>query len=1033
MEVRPRLRHYVICISRELQSNRKGPGQRKTENVESKRFQVLFDELAAAYPQLVIELWDEHRLREQLQVPGNEGIRRFWFEHEEVSLASLQHAFNVAKAGWLSERYSPDLHHQGVIQQGINGMLFTPGHRQSVVEQAESLAATLNEATELIEAFKQLTTPSNTLAPQLQLLQEHWRALADQFRQIGQAISRGQDNLELAAVAAINAAAAVKALAEEQVPTTLRNLKPRLLAVITALDNQQLPQLAVGLLSDNQPHNLVVLGRPGTGKTHGLAKAVEQHLQAGLPAIIIRAKGTPSSDWQTILRSVLGGWAAWSATEIFSGLEALAVRADSYRALAYDASTALIADEPTKLLLCVDGADEAEHREDWKIRVKELRALLPAYPRLRVVISSRAYLANTPDPVRFEYNAVVRKLDLPTQGDVPVAELAPLYLREYKIGYEQLPWLTSAFKDALSLRLFAETYQGQDLSQQTSPLRVTLSALLSEKEKLITQAFVQSGHLPVAASDSLARKGMMSIANSLDTTDEVEHNLLCQQLVADLPDLITRPQAALMLEIYADYGLILQLKTKADKEDYFAESRTTYTFSFQPIADYFIALKATRQLVAAGSKNLPEILTRREDSNALELTAVALLTDHNILVGEAGYWVAEVEEEYLDDLKYLALSNASDSSIEHHLPLVIANFGRSDKDRNAVIQQFLLPTLYRTHLDLVVKVVHNTLLRFPSVFQRDLFWAGPIAYNSRRSNSDSSIRNILRQETLHAWQSARGLPLLFGWALATVDNGLREYWRAQLTAWGHRNPAELRKLLDLLYFCGDAQIQEDLSRVLFGVASLLTAAGQGLQPLATWLLEQVFAPDRIGTIHSSIVRACGRAVVERAVSFGECAAATAELTRPPYPATDELLPLEVGGMPGTREERFPIVHDLAWYVIEESYEGFLELKSKGSYTNAEAEALMQRYQRAFPEEQFSPHSFVMSAALAYIKALGYDRKPGQSPGTTQESGGSLSEMARWKRSTLGWPCATYKAISPTACRMNITVSYIPGCPTITCW
>jgi hypothetical protein len=29
IEVRPRLRHYVICISRELQSNRKGPGQRK--------------------------------------------------------------------------------------------------------------------------------------------------------------------------------------------------------------------------------------------------------------------------------------------------------------------------------------------------------------------------------------------------------------------------------------------------------------------------------------------------------------------------------------------------------------------------------------------------------------------------------------------------------------------------------------------------------------------------------------------------------------------------------------------------------------------------------------------------------------------------------------------------------------------------------------------------------------------------------------------------------------------------------------------
>ena len=991
MTVRPHLRRYVICIPRDLQSKRIGPGQKITDNVEAQCFQNLFDELSTAHPTLAIELWDEYRLREQLQVPGNEGIRRFWFDKEEVSLASLQQAFNIAKAGWLRERYSPDLHHQGIIQQESTSMLFTPAYRHEVIKQVGQVIVELENAVELVEEFRRLTTPSAALAGQLQPLQAHWQAMGQQLVQIKAAIENGQDSLEMASAPNFDAHPAVAALTDEPVPNTLRNLKPRLLEVIAALANRQLSRYADELLLLNQPHSVVVLGRPGTGKTHGLAKVVEQQLQADLPALIIRAKGTPSSDWQTVLRSTLGAFTTWSMEEIFSGLEALAARADVYRARAYDAGTALVANEPTRLLLCVDGVDEAEKTGDWKSRMNELRALMLAYPRLRVMVSSRAYPPSNLDPVGFDFDQVIRQVELPAQGDVAVDKLVPIYLREYNIHYEQLPWLTSAFQDALSLRLFAEKYRDQDLNMRTTPIKTTLSALLADKVLLIEQAFVQSGLVPVASTDSLAKRGMMVITNALDSTDEVEHGVLCQQLVTDLRGLITRSQAGLMLEIYADHGLILQLKEEAEEEDFLAETRITYTFSFQPIVDYFVALKATRQVIDSGSKALPEVLLRREDNNALELTAVALLTDHDILIGEDGYWVMEVDGDYLNELKYHALSNASDTIVRQYLPLVTANFGRSDGDRNAVLQGFILPTLYRANLDLVAAVVHDTLLKFPSVFERDLFWAGPTYFQKKASRSDQSIRSILRQEELYNWQTARGLPLLFGWSLAIADNVYREYCRTQLTTWGLHNPAELLKLLDLLYFCGDDQIQEDLSRVLFGIASLITTPGHGLEPLAAWLLDRVFTLDQIVSIRNSVVRACGRAVVERAFTLGDCSDEGADAARSPYPTTDELLPLELGGAYGSRGERFPIVHDLAWYVIEKNYKGFLDLKFE-RYTHAEGEALLQRYREAHHDNEIGPNHFAMSAALAYIKSLGYNRKSGEGPGMTQDSHGALSKQ-----------------------------------------
>src|SRR5699024_10275734 len=83
-------------------------------------------------------------------------------------------------------------------------------------------------------------------------------------------------------------------------------------------------------------------------------------------------------------------------------------------------------------------------------------------------------------------------------------------------------------------------------------------------------------------------------------------------------------------------------------------------------------------------------------------------------------------------------------------------------------------------------------------------------------------------------------PLIFGWALATLNQSFRERLRTALTGWAIKQPQEFRLLLDRLFPCNDPQIQEDLAAITLGVASRLKDKA-ALKELADWALANVFA------------------------------------------------------------------------------------------------------------------------------------------------------------------------------------------------
>lgn len=992
--VRPQLQRYIVCIPRDLQSRKIGRGEKLVRNPEDQRVEDLLTELETDYPGLQIELWTEHQLGELLLLPENDGIHRFWFLREEFSPTTLSQQFALAKAGWLRERYSPELHTYGIIQREINILLLTTAYREAAHEQVSELLKLLDEATRLLINFVQLADAPATVNTLAEEVKTSLIAHQQQLQQVAQALLTADDRLMLPVILRVEPGPFLEKLADGGFSNLVLAVVPRLEEVLNSLIEIGLPNHAARVLTGQYPHHLLIFGRPGTGKTHGVTRAVDQRLDDGYPALLVSARRAPAQNWHVLLTHALGGFADWTDVQLFNALEALATRADVRRARATVAGQAL-QDEPTRVLIVLDGLDEALDPLPWQERVSELRVLLTRHPRLRFVVTSRAYPANS-NPSELDFDeATNRRLDLPREGDVPLVELATRYLQHYHIDYTSLPWLPGAFHDALAIRLFAQQYKNKDLATLTEPVTTGLGGLLNYKISLLEAEFTASPHLAFPSSLQLAKRGLLSVCRQLQVQSSLEHDALCEHLVTELRGRITLNQATLMLDGYANHGLILQ-QPEQQTGILTTPTRQVSLAYQQPLIDYLQASEATEYIRQSGDKRVPVSL-RRRDPNALYLTATALLSDHGIMVGEDGYWVEDLGAERLADIQYTALANAPSAVVSAYLPKAIAHFQQGVRERNTVLSEFVLPNVHRPNVEIVLPLVHEVLSSFPSVFARDLFWSGPAAQEGSRVRS---VGQLLSQQQLRPHDVATGLPLLFAWSLTTVNNTYREHARRELSHWGSANPAAFVQLLELVFVVGDPQMQEDLAAVMLGVTSLLTQPSPHGQQLADWILRTIFAPDRISELLNSVVRAHARAAIERAVALGNCTEEEAGPARPPYPTNSALLPLKLSDEEEqsaerigyfSDDERFPIVHDLAWYVLKKSYEGFLDLKTEGrSRKKAQGYILLADYERHYQQE-IGAYEFAMSAALAYISSLGYNRATG--PWATSATHGALSKTS----------------------------------------
>lgn len=972
LSVRPALNHYILCFPRKQFSKKKGKGGVVIEYDEESRMLMLLEEIKIEFPELQVEFWFEDRMLLELAQAGNEGIKRFWFDNEEISLESLHLGFNLAKSGWLKERYVPDLHHSGEIESIVGEMMFTP---EFLAKECSDIGAARSDVQNAYYWTRQYIA-KNTFLP---LINDILNTLGDKLLEyIGlfdiliYDLQHGifpphvgePDDFEIYALTN-----KIECLPKFN---TLRNITPRLVAELRRVHQIHICGYFKDLKRSYLPHNYSILGPVGTGKTHALANAVETRLSQGHAALIIRAKGTDCSNWGTILKQSLDCCATWSAEEIFRGLEALAIRKAIEDAGGVKKGQELV-NHISRILICVDGIDEADNWQCWRTRILEAQAWLKEVTSLRFIISARSYPPVNMNPCDLPDDSDSQiRVDLPETGAYLLHDLIPVYLNHYGISFEMESWIMDAFENALTLRLFCELHQGEMISSiSEKPVYFTLSRLLNIKIERLEAEFLTKFPKSFAAEEQIVRKVLMSAANQFSAETQIEHDELRNKIFLEMDNLIDKPIIGQVLAMCADHAFFQIQHLPA--ADLISPAKKFVGIGIQSYLEYLYAIKYASSIASGQIRAIPKLLMEPTKEYIRTLTSIVLFNDHGILIGDEGYWADDIDKIKLLRLQMKIFTNSPDEKVLPYLDYLNSRFKGSYLERDLVINEFVLPNIHREKLKLGIDFIHKTLKNYENTYERDLFWSSP---DSHELNENSHLSLYLEDEHLYPFDDHQEKPLLMGWSLSSVNNNYREHCRSELTSWACYDVGRFVKLLDLLFDCGDPQIQEDLATVMRGMGSKFNKPEPDMRLLVNWILQNIFKSEIIVDLTNSVVRYGAHSFMQRAYSFGMCSAEEFRLSCPPYPVSKRLLPLNLAVHPldNSHNGRFPLQDDLGWYVIKNAYDMFLPYET-GGRLDAIGEIFMAPYELEYGVT-LNQEQFAVAAAIAYIRSLGWNKETG---------------------------------------------------------
>ncbi|HEK20310.1 MAG TPA: GNAT family N-acetyltransferase [Bacteroidetes bacterium] len=1017
-EIRPAITQYFVCMRRNLTSLKFVAGGKDEDGESTKQItknsgDQLIDafeiEMKAAYENLTLVWWLEDTIEFELTRPENDGIHKFWFENEVLTEQFLKNRFELAKVGWLGEKYVPKLHALGFIESEISASFFDEPYRKQVLEQLADHDVQLQKATILSK----------------RILRDVALKKDEELHLIGLIASLGQNQQSLRSIAdKLKAALEPEAADYDRLVKDL-HLLSSMRRVIPAPDNEgllvRLEEL-FQLISIHRVHatldklkldlespNKTFLGSPGSGKTHALSHATDVHLQSRAPAVIVQAFNTPHENWGTILLSALQ-LNGWSMDQLFAALETQAVRRDRHLVNNSVGFGEELSAARTKVMVCVDGVEEnTGNWQTWKHRIRECAVHTRNYSRLRFFLSARTYFYREEEAS----NAGIRLLNLPVEGDVSYRQLVPEYFKKenYNISissYTIIRGLDSLF----ALRLFCETYQNQSLDESSIVLTAG-NQLLANKIKQMEAEFAGKIRKDLGPASQPVAKSLREIANALIRIQKISHDELKNIVNPVVGSYLTGNETDLLIGYFADNGILIR-NQKQSIIDGLTIFEFDYSMTYRSIPEMIIANRTVERITAGeitnisddsffelfnavGSKNTSTEARLRltERKRIMQLIVNILFHEQGKLVGQNGFLAKGLDDLEIFNLQFGAMLKAPRALVDLYKPNVDSHFFGSREGRMKLLREQILPASVEGENNFGASYLHDILSSFPSAYERDKIWQGPDRYEGEQ-NQRGSLRSAILGHSNELYLSNFALhnetPLIYAWALSTLDQNFRSSLRLSLTNWALKQPSEFAKLVSLLFPSADPQIQEDLASIALALAPKLKN-DIALGGIAKAALENVFAdPLRNRNV---IVRAGFRAIVERAYQYQLISTTEVALAKPHQQTEVELINLDLTALQTTKEEIYPIVHDLAWYVIKKSYSGFLKipdgtgprLKDRDS---KEAKALLDRYRNVHPDFNLYAYEWAMAAAIGYMRSLGFDRSKGN--GYTDESHGGKSKL-----------------------------------------
>lgn len=1013
LKLRKNIVEYIICVPRSPGSLKfgrgaKGASKKPVKDTEEIAIDQLSDDLKKAYLTTKVTWWFEQDLELQINEADNEGVHKFWFGRELISMAHLIRQFDLEKLAWLEKRYIPELHGQGVIQSEIQQVLFSQSYRKELLEQLNAGMRTFRNASELINRFEGTLAVGNTLKNELNVLQIEIDHNLAQLTLLSQAIAEGISILP--SVTFTSRLVTDELLnAIELVSPTDRQLgvKERLLNTLVQVRRADLEQVASDLLKHANQTGRLFLGNSGTGKTHALSNTVDIRLHKEVsPAIIIRAKGTPCSDWTQILNKALD-LNGWDRGEILSALETLAIRTDRRDARKITAGEEL-KQELAKVIICIDGLEEdIAHWPEWYERMRESVGLMKLYPRVRFIYTARTYFLKEEEIPK---DAGFKVIEIPAEGDVPVASVVDRYFSPEHFNIDVKPKSLIRGIDSLyALRLFCELYQNQVLTSDSDILTIERD-LLNEKVNRIESDFRKIKD--AGTTRKPIGEAIGALSELFYEKAEIEHNELFDLLYKGPISYFEKDDIDKLIDYLVNNGFLIKSELPIGK-GMLARVKTIYNLTYQSIMELIMSEKYADAIISGESTALPahllvtsSIFTREYTEPALvnerivQLVVNKVFHESNKLIGRDGFLIEGVNPSVIEQIQLKALIMAPPSVGETYRENIDELFFRNHESRHFVFSSLIYPSAASAANYFGAEYLHELLMEQPTPFEREKIWLGWDRLDIHQLGEKHSTRfyrydlcNVIDpygEGELHLPEFAlhNEYPLIYGWALSTLNQPLRARLRAALTEWAVRQPEEYNLLLQKLFHCNDPQIQEDLAAITLGVASKLKDS-ESLRGLAQWALQNVFAKQEIH--RNVIVRTGFRAIVEKAFNIGAIDEQEVKKARP-QPAQEFIfIPVDQPALTQGGEQIYPVVHDLAWYVIKRAFDDFLKYYSveAGKEPNNPGEAFLKAYLDDLELTSLSSYSWTISAAIAYMKILGFSRQEGNH--YTDASHGSKSK------------------------------------------
>ena len=953
LRIRPHITRYIVCVPRDFASI-----TAKSEKAEDQRWEDMKEDILKDYPNLSLELWNETRLTQELQKESSVGIFKFWFERSEISDESVQLSFMKSKESWLNTKYVPELNTFGSISNIISSYL---GNIEINNKIKTAFSQLCNLCDRFYDTSSELLDVCGESDPNIVALLNDTKCQIDAMMQETSAIRDWLENQSIFGLSFdessfwIDFGSVANQLKDSKEEPSHYFLFDAVIKVLHQLDKIRIHLLLNEVKRSNDYRNKVFLGEPGTGKTHGIAAIMEQLLNHGLHIpILIQARDIPINyTWKDIIVSSLGLANSWSEEEIWQGLSSLANRR-KMKVLRHYKNVPIL----PKVLIVVDGIDESSPYDIWMERIKEANVVVKKYPLLRFSFLSRPFVFQDQIiDVKFEY--------LPASGDVPVHKLFDSYVKAFDVDVSNAGWIKYSLTTPLALKLFCEINKGKTIHYH-SGADISISALLKEKIRRLEIEFCKQ-NTDIKVVDQIILKGIMLLANQYKSESFIERENLTNIIEKNLTGDSTR--ARKIINYLEDYGILRVIC--AHGKGLLSPDVYLYYPGIQGYFDYASALMLLDEYVSPSNIDFAKCENLLQ--NSFYILAIISIQNYNYLITSNDTIKTVISDEFWEELEFFALRHSSPDKAAQFKPKLLDIMAKDADHLRNVTNKIVLPLARDLSHPLGTKLIDEFLASFEYAAQRDVIWSVP-TYLNKSEGTKWYVRFPLdiNQDAykLSINDTAEGLPLIFAWALSSVNNTFRQEYRIELMRWALESTDEFFKLFLKFTTVNDPQIRSDVFSILMSLV-YERENSELLERAACWIMENILSPEKIEENRDASVRYYSTSIIRKAAEFGVIESCIANRFLPPYRTTSYNIQLSEEALTGTYMGGYGgITYDLGRYVLTDHMTGvFSDYRDevKNQYGQ-----LIDRISLGKPQYKgISANQLILSMAYAFIQNAGW--------------------------------------------------------------